>query len=65
MTSIENKVIIQHWLVHSGIYRIAGIFGGIKICQIANFLCLANIGRHVSLSMGTVNENGGLNFGKQ
>ena len=30
-------------------YRIAGIFGGIKIWQIA---------RHVSLSMCTVNENG-------
>ena len=51
-------------------YCIAGIFGRIKIGQIAIFcgwpiLTWQIIGRHRSLTMHTVNENGGFNFGKQ
>ena len=46
---------------------IVGIFGGIKIWQIAIFFCLWQIliwrmARHVSLIMCKVNENNGLNF---
>ena len=45
-----------------------GIIGGIKIWQIANFfgwqILIWRIDRYVPLSMCTVNENGGFNFGK-
>ena len=45
-------------------YRIAGIFGGIKIWQSAHFLQLANLNL-ANWQACTVNENGEFKFGEQ
>ena len=57
--------------IHYKKYCIVCIFGGIKNSKFGELLIFCGwqiliwrIGRHMSLSMRTVNENGGLNFGK-
>ena len=56
----------QHTYLAS--YRTAGIFGGIKFGELLIFcgqqVLIWQIGRHMSLSMHTVNENGRLNLSK-
>ena len=72
VTVAVNIIIIltdyYHYQLVRMYYRRAGIFGGIKIWQIAHFcdwrFLIWQISRHVSLSMRTVDENGGFNFGE-